>query len=171
MKNNAVYVLIVLVFVGLLVYITINKKAPVSTGSQMEQVVEDTNNMGNEQVEGVKVTVIQEGTGVVAKTGDTVAMNYTGTLTDGTAFDSNIDPKFGHAQPFVFTIGAVGPGQVIQGWNIGVIGMKVGEKRKLEIDSEFGYGTNGAKDSEGNAIIPPNAKLNFEVELIAIKPE
>ena len=76
-------------------------------------------------------------------------------------FDSNVDPKFGHVQPFVFTIDA---GMVIKGWDVGVAGMKVGEKRNLLITPEFGYGATGA----GN-IIPPNATLSFDVELVAIK--
>ena len=109
-----VWVLIVLAVVAGLVYITINKKASVPA-VQEEQLglTEQKINMENTQgVEGVKVTILKEGTGAVAKSGDTVAMNYTGTLTNGTAFDSNIDPKFKHVEPFVFTVGA---GQVIKG--------------------------------------------------------
>jgi FKBP-type peptidyl-prolyl cis-trans isomerase len=94
-------------------------------------------------------------------------MNYTGMLADGTVFDSNIDKKFGHVQPFVFTIGA---GQVIPGWDQGVAGMKVGEQRKLEIPPELAYGANGITDpSTKTVIIPPNATLTFTVELLGIK--
>lgn len=99
--------------------------------------------------------------GEVAKAGDTVAMNYTGRLVDGTVFDSNVDPKFGHVQPFVFTLGA---GQVIAGWDKGIVGMKVGEKKTLTIPPEDGYGAAGA-----GGVIPPNATLVFDVELLAIK--
>ncbi len=162
-ENNMmiVWVLIVLVVIGGLIYITINK----SPAPKENIGVEQNTNMGNTQnvqnTEGVKITTLKEGTGEVAKAGDTVAMNYTGTLTDGTTFDSNVDPKFNHVQPFVFTIGA---GQVIKGWDVGVAGMKVGEQRKLELAPLFAYGSSGA-----GGVIPPNATLIFEVELLGIK--
>lgn len=159
-----VWVLIVVVVVAGLVYITINKKVSAPVVQEEEQVgeVEQNINMENTKgVDGVKVTILKEGTGAVAKSGDTVAMNYTGALTNGTVFDSNIDPKFGHVQPFVFTIDGQ---QVIKGWDIGVAGMKIGEKRKLELSPDFAYGATGA----GSAI-PPNATLIFEVELLGIK--
>jgi FKBP-type peptidyl-prolyl cis-trans isomerase len=95
----------------------------------------------------------------VAKTGDTLTMNYTGRLEDGTVFDSNVDPKFGHVEPFTFTLGA---GQVIAGWDKGIVGMKVGEKKTLIISPEDGYG------ASGNGPIPPNATLIFDVELVGI---
>jgi len=166
-KENSmmiVWVLIVLVVIAGLVYITINKKvnAPVGLGEQFGQTEQNTNiNMGNSQnVKGVKVAILKEGTGAVAKTGDTVNMNYTGMLVDGTVFDSNIDPKFNHVESFTFTIGA---GQVIKGWDIGIAGMKVGEQRKLELAPDFAYGANGVGP------IPPNATLIFTVELLGIK--
>ena len=83
-------------------------------------------------------------------------MHYTGTLKDGTKFDSSVD----RGQPFEFTIGN---GMVIQGWEEGLIGMKVGEKRKLSIPSAMAYGERGA-----GALIQPNADIYFDVELIAI---
>lgn len=109
---------------------------------------------------GMKVTITQEGTGTPAKAGDKATVNYTGKFADGTAFDSNVDPKFGHVQPFMFTIGA---GQVIKGWDEGVAGMKVGEKRTLVIPYTLAYGENGYGP------IPPKAKLTFDVELVAIQ--
>ena len=99
--------------------------------------------------------------GQVAKTGDTVAMNYTGRLANGTVFDSNTDPKFKHVEPFIFTLGA---GQVIPGWDKGIVGMKVGEKKTLVIPPADAYGATGA-----GGVIPPNATLTFDVELLAIK--
>ena len=96
----------------------------------------------------------------VAKNGDTLVMNYTGRLTNGTVFDSNVEPKFNHVTPFEFTLGA---GQVIQGWDEGLVGMKVGEKKTLTIPPEKAYG-NRAIGS-----IPANSTLIFEVELVAIK--
>lgn len=108
-------------------------------------------------VHGVKVEVLNEGTGEEVKAGNTVSIHYTGLLTDGTKFDSSVDRNI----PFETKIGV---GQVIKGWDMGVIGMKKGEKRKLTIPSEFGYGPYGAGD-----VIPPNADLIFEVELLEIR--
>jgi FKBP-type peptidyl-prolyl cis-trans isomerase len=95
-----------------------------------------------------------------AKAGDVVAMNYTGKLSEGTVFDSNVDPKFGHVEPFVFPLGA---GKVIAGWDKGIVGMKIGEKKTLVIPPEEAYGASGYPP-----VIPPNATLTFEVELIDI---
>ena len=100
---------------------------------------------------------IKVGTGPEVKAGDTVVMHYKGTLTDGTKFDSSYDRN----EPFTTQIGV---GQVIKGWDQGVPGMKVGGKRKLTIPSDLGYGERGA-----GAVIPPNATLIFEVELLEIK--
>jgi FKBP-type peptidyl-prolyl cis-trans isomerase FkpA len=96
---------------------------------------------------------------VVAKAGDSVSVHYVGTLTDGTKFDSSRD----HGQPFQFVLGQ---GRVIKGWDEGVAGMKVGEKRKLTIPPALGYGARGAPPK-----IPPNATLVFEVELLAVNPK
>src|ERR1700704_622229 len=97
------------------------------------------------------------GTGAEAKKGQTVSVHYTGWLTDGKKFDSSKD----HGKPFQFPLGR---GQVIQGWDEGVQGMKVGGKRKLTIPPEMGYGPAGAA-----GVIPPNATLVFEVELLGVK--
>jgi serine/threonine protein kinase/formylglycine-generating enzyme required for sulfatase activity len=106
---------------------------------------------------GLKYVDLKEGTGQEAKTGDTVVVHYTGWLNDGTKFDSSLDRK----EPFEFSIGK---GKVIKGLDEGVAGMKVGGKRKLIIPSELGYGARGA-----GKVIPANAELTFEVELIEIK--
>lgn len=114
--------------------------------------------MGNVfDINGVKVEVISEGSGNEVKPGDTVSIHYTGFLTDGTKFDSSVDRNM----PFETKIGV---GQVIKGWDMGVVGMKKGEKRKLTIPSDFAYGPYGAGD-----VIPPNADLIFEVELLEIQ--
>jgi FKBP-type peptidyl-prolyl cis-trans isomerase FkpA len=102
------------------------------------------------------VETLQVGTGEEAKPGQVVSVHYTGWLTNGTKFDSSLD----RGTPFQFMLGA---GQVIQGWDKGVAGMKVGEKRKLTIPSNLGYGDMGA----GN-VIPPKATLVFEVQLLGV---
>ena len=104
----------------------------------------------------LKIEELKVGTGAEAKTGDEVQVHYTGWLTDGTKFDSSVD----RGQPFSFTLGV---GMVIRGWDEGVVGMKVGGKRKLTIPAHMGYGARGA-----GGVIPPNATLVFEVELLGI---
>jgi FKBP-type peptidyl-prolyl cis-trans isomerase len=106
---------------------------------------------------GLKYKDLKEGTGKEAKSGDTVSVHYTGWLKDGTKFDSSLDRK----EPFSFKLGA---GQVIKGWDEGVKGMKVGGKRKLVIPPELGYGKRGA-----GKVIPADAELTFEVELLEVK--
>jgi FKBP-type peptidyl-prolyl cis-trans isomerase len=96
------------------------------------------------------------GKGKAAKVGDTVTVDYTGWLTDGTKFDSSIDRK----QPFQFKVGA---GDVIEGWDKGVPGMKVGGTRVLIIPGSMGYGEQGSPP-----VIPPNATLKFEIKLLSI---
>ena|SRR6185503_7899479 len=142
-KNNmniVVSSIICLALVGFLIFISINKQ-------DKENHMTDSN---HSSISG----------GEVAKEGDEVSMNYTGRLQNGTVFDSNVDPKFNHVEPFVFTLGA---GQVIAGWDKGIVGMKVGEKKTLTIPPADAYKERGVP-----GVIPPNSTLIFEVELIAI---
>ena len=104
---------------------------------------------------GLVIEDVVVGDGTEAQDYNKVVVNYTGTLEDGSIFDSSLKPG---RTPFTFTLGA---GSVIKGWDLGVKGMKVGGKRKLTIPSDLGYGDNGA----GN-VIPPGATLIFEVELL-----
>jgi hypothetical protein len=106
---------------------------------------------------GLKYEDIVVGEGESPKAGQQVTVHYTGTLDDGTKFDSSLD----RGTPFTFTIGV---GQVIKGWDEGVLSMKVGGKRKLVIPPNLGYGARGA-----GGVIPPNATLVFDVELLGVK--
>jgi FKBP-type peptidyl-prolyl cis-trans isomerase FkpA len=105
----------------------------------------------------LKIEEVQAGTGDEAVEGKEVTVHYTGTLTDGTKFDSSHD----RGEPFSFRIGA---GMVIPGWDQGIKGMKVGGKRKLTIPPALGYGERGA-----GGTIPPNATLLFDIELLSVK--
>ncbi len=106
---------------------------------------------------GLKVEILQEGNGPVPKKGQTVVVHYTGTLENGKKFDSSRD----RGEPFSFPLGA---GQVIRGWDEGLALMNVGSRARLTIPPQLGYGSSGA----GN-VIPPNATLIFDVELLGVK--
>ena len=106
--------------------------------------------------DGLRYTDLVVGKGPAAKAGEHVHVHYVGTLTNGKKFDSSRDRN----QPFDFTLGA---GQVIKGWDQGVAGMRVGGRRKLVIPPQLGYGAAGA-----GGVIPPNATLIFDVELLSI---
>jgi len=113
---------------------------------------------GKSTSSGLQYWDLKEGTGATAMTGKSVSVHYTGWLDKGgKKFDSSVD----RGQPFMFQLGA---GQVIKGWDEGVSGMKVGGKRQLRIPPELGYGARGA-----GGVIPANATLIFDVELLAVK--
>lgn len=121
-----------------------------STAGQEENNQEENNLV----IKTLKIETLVEGSGAEAKAGDNIRVDYVGTLEDGTKFDSSYD----RGMPLVFTLGS---GRVIQGWEQGILGMKVGEKRKLTIPSGLAYGAAGIP-----GVIPPNATLIFEVELL-----
>lgn len=105
----------------------------------------------------LKIEDLVEGTGEPCKAGQTVSVHYTGTLTDGSKFDSSLD----RGRPFEFPLGG---GRVIAGWDQGVAGMKVGGKRRLTIPPELGYGARGFPP-----VIPANATLQFDIELLGFR--
>jgi FKBP-type peptidyl-prolyl cis-trans isomerase len=124
--------------------------------SSSHSMIEPTKSAAKPTEDKLKIEDITIGDGQEVKNGDTVSIHYKGTLTDGTKFDSSYD----RGQPFETQIGV---GQVIKGWDLGVVGMKVGGKRKLTIPPSLAYG-----DQEVGSI-PPNSTLIFEVELLSIK--
>lgn len=132
----------------------------ISKNKTDEPVNENTNAASTEAVNQpvqLAAEILQEGTGdAQVKAGDSITVHYTGWLANGTKFDSSLD----RGQPFTVTAGV---GQVISGWDQGVLGMKVGEKRKLTIPANLAYGEAGLGE-----VIPPNSDLTFEVELLSI---
>lgn len=146
-------IIISIIIVALLIIVAIIYTSPREEGS-----VEDATAV-ELSAEGLSIDVLEEGNGPEAQSGDTVSVHYTGTLEDGTKFDSSLD----RGTPFSFTLGA---GQVIPGWDLGVLGMKVGETRRLIIPSDLAYGEQGVPGT-----IPGGATLIFEVELIKIMSE
>lgn len=156
MKNLKIKIdlLFPFVFVGLVIalvaFLLIKNNKKIDTPMIVEDSTEETSN--------IKTNNMEE---KISKAGDVLVMNYTGRLENGTVFDSNILPEFNHVQPLEFVLGA---GQVIQGWDEGLVGMKIGDKKTLVIPSEKGYGDRAV----GN-IIPANSTLIFEVELVGIK--
>lgn len=154
--NIVLAVVICLALVGVLIFISINNKVNMPSNNDVN------NNVANNVPDNTTPVENPVPVGDVAKTGDTVSMNYTGRLENGTVFDSNVDPKFGHpGQPLEFTLGA---GQMIPGFDKGVLGMKVGDKKTLTLLPEEAYGAAGRPP-----LIPANATLIFDVELLAIK--
>jgi len=162
MSGNKKYIIAVFIAIAaLVVYVVLSKKGSnqsaqiVPTETPTGTIVQKEG--GNKSMNQLKIEDLVVGTGAEAVNGKKVTVNYLGTLTNGKKFDSSYD----HGTPFAFNLGA---GQVIKGWDMGVVGMKIGGKRRLTIPSDLGYGDRGA----GSDILP-GATLIFEVELLKVE--
>lgn len=153
MKNELLWAIIILIIFFAGAWYATNRVPPYAepeTNTNMEPA------QNQAQATELKITDTVIGTGTEAVAGKKITVHYTGTLLDGTKFDSSVD----RGDPFVFTLGA---GQVIQGWDQGFAGMKVGGKRELVIPPEMGYG------SISMGKIPANSTLKFQVELLKVE--
>lgn len=144
MKQVLLFLIVVVIFIAGGIYLTRNTH------------ISTTNTIMKTEENKLQIIDEREGTGEAVKKGDVVSVHYRGTLEDGTVFDES----YKRGQTFSFTVGA---GRVIQGWDEGLVGMKVGGKRTLIIPPDMGYGSLGVEN-----IIPPNATLTFEIELESI---
>ncbi len=158
MKTPLIIVGALVICVGVLVYAFVFRSPNIGDSVQnsvfsQEQHSQNNNMQQNKELE---ITDLRVGTGAAAKIGNTVVVQYKGMLENGTEFDSS----YKRSEPFEFTLGK---GEVIPGWDQGVLGMKVGGKRKLVIPPQLGYG------SRDLGVIPPDSTLIFEIELVGIK--
>ncbi len=166
MKNSYSSIIVILVvIIAVLSLMLVNTKRDEKISEVINQVnqIATTTMTTPQSVAGLDIKVLAEGSGPEAKNGDTVFVHYTGKLTDGSVFDSSI-PR---GTPLDFVLGS---GRVIVGWEKGVLGMKVGEKRVLTIAPELAYGSREiTSPANGKVIIPSNATLVFDVELVEIQ--
>lgn len=166
-KTSIGIIAFIVLFVGI-VYSASNTKTENANNEMQPQITvfeepetaavqsKETENGGDTMNDNFKIEDTQVGTGDLATAGKTITVHYTGTLTDGTKFDSSVD----RGEPFVFVLGS---GQVIEGWEKGFDGMKVGGKRKLTIPASMGYGNRAIGG------IPANSTLLFDVELLKVE--
>ena len=139
----------------IVIFFLFSKKSQDVKTNNVDETIYGTDTEEDIDFEELKIETFENGSGKKAEVGDEISANYVGTLKDGTQFDNSYD----RGQPYTFVLGI---GQVIDGWDQGLVGMQVGEKRRLEIPSSLGYG------DLGSGIIPGGAGLIFEVELVSI---
>jgi FKBP-type peptidyl-prolyl cis-trans isomerase len=167
--KKVLYVIIVIAIILLAVYIVnydsdkgpvLNNNVNTVDGTSTSTA---TSSVGADVVSCINNNIIKKmDTEKISKAGDKLTVHYVGTLENGTKFDSSVD----RGKPFEFVVGI---GQVIRGWDEGMVGMKIGEKKHLVIPGEKAYGSNGISDGQGGYMIPPNATLIFDVELLGIE--
>ena len=164
MKTVFIFTILV-VFVVIAVWFVVQKTREVDQNTEVPAPIATPTSSpveelpANDPVQYDNGLIVQDvviGSGKTAENGDTLSAHYIGALQDGTVFDES----YGRGQPIQFVLGA---GQLIRGWDLGLVGMKEGGKRRLVIPSELGYGERGA-----GGVIPPNATLLFEIELVSI---
>ena len=163
-SRNEYIGIVVVIAVAITFFVGINFWSVIFGGGSSNNNQSDTTSQNNQQSMDNNITknILVEGAGDVSVAGDTITVNYVGMLQDGTKFDSSYD----RGTPFSFTLGA---GNVIKGWDDGLIGSKAGEKLSLTIPSVFAYGPNGIPDGKGGYVIPKNATLVFNIEVLGIK--
>ncbi|KKU79073.1 MAG: Peptidyl-prolyl cis-trans isomerase [Parcubacteria group bacterium GW2011_GWA2_47_7] len=162
--NKKSLIVIAVLGISLFTYLLYTESRAIKTESQemkdeseLTTLTTSQENAMDKNTEGLGIEILMEGTGPKVQSGQTAVVDYTGTLLDGTMFDSSI-PR---GQPFPVHLGK---GEVIRGWDIGLVGMTVGETRRLTIAPELAYGAAGFP-----GVIPPNATLIFEVTLKSIQ--
>jgi len=148
-----IFLIIILIIIISGIYFFFRK--PETVEAPATDLTEEESNSQIYDIQGMKIEILKQGTGETAKNKDKVTVHYVGTFENGEKFDSSLD----RGTPFSFTLGV---GEVIKGWDLGVLGMKAGERRKLTIPYELAYGENGSGP------IPAKATLIFEVELLSI---
>lgn len=152
-KKPLIIILVILIALSLLAYFILVISKKTSSPNIITDIVSEAK---ISTMQGLKIEILREGTGMGAQKGDRAVVEYVGTFKDGTEFGSNINT----GEPLTFVLGE---NDVIQGWELGVLGMKMGEKRRLTVPSSLAYGRAGRPP-----LIPPNASLIFEIELMAI---
>ena len=154
MKTVIIIIIIVIIIAGIYLLSRAKDKDQELDNIMKEFELEESDT--EDSVQEFNKEIIEQGTGEPAQEGETVTVHYTGTLLDGTKFDSSVD----RGTPFSFTLGQ---GRVIKGWEMGLLGAKKGEKMKLVIPSDLAYG------DTGKGPIPPKATLMFEIQVLGIK--
>jgi peptidylprolyl isomerase/FKBP-type peptidyl-prolyl cis-trans isomerase FkpA len=159
MNKNLIIISVIILIIAVMavIYFSLPKQ---NTATKMQPQTNQNQQVSTTatsfDIQGMTVDILKQGTGDGAKAGDNIVVNYVGTLTDGTKFDSSIDRN----QPFPYTLGT---GQVIKGWELGLLGMKDGEERKLTIPPELAYGSQSP-----SPLIPANSILIFDITMLSI---